>query len=88
MTQIEGNYWITEGVRINTASHFQYQYAVKRNGDQEAIWEKGMVRIADLAILPLMRESKDGRVKSVQLFDVWDHFTVKFGVIYPQQTFS
>jgi hypothetical protein len=88
MIQIEDNYWITDGLRITSATHFQYKYVVKKGGDSEAIWERGMVRIADLAILPLIRQSKDGHTKHVQLFDVWGHFTVKFGVIYPTQSFA
>lgn len=88
MIQIEDNCWITANLRITQPSHFQYKYAVKGYGDQEVIWEQGMVRIADLAILPLIRQSKDGLTKFVQLFDVWDHYTVKFGVTYPTQSFS
>lgn len=88
MTMIGDDYWITDSLRIKTASHFQYKYVVKRKGHQEAIWEQGMARIADLAILPLVRQSKDGHVKHVQLYDVWGHFTIKFGVIYPTQSYN
>ena len=83
MTQIEDDYWITDSLRIKTASNFQYKYVVKSSGYKDDIWEQGMARVADLAILPLVRQTKGGNVKHVQLYDVWGHFTIKFGVIYP-----
>ena len=86
MTWTEGHYWITDDLRIKSASHFQYKYAVKRDGDWDATWEMGIDRIADLAILPAMNESTDGEVKDVQILDEWGHFTVKFGVLYPSQS--
>lgn len=66
--------------------------------DEVVIWEKGIVRIADLAILPPTKyniwlepngdHSKVSGVTSVQLFDEWDYFTIKFGVLYPSQSFT
>ena len=47
-----------------------------------------MDRIADLAILPPLKDSKDSKVKSVQILDEWEHFTVKFNVSYPSQSYS
>ena len=46
----------------------------------------GIDRIADLAILPVMKETTDTQVKDVQILDEWGHFTVKFGVLYPSQS--
>ena len=85
MTWTEGHYWITEDLRIKSASHFQYKYAVKRDEEWDATWEMGIDRIADLAILPAMNDSSV-QVKSVQIHDEWGHFTVKFGILYPSQS--
>lgn len=65
MTEIEDDLWITDNLRISSATYFQYKYVVRRCGTHDAIWEKGMDRIADLAILPLVRQSKDGQLKYV-----------------------
>lgn len=41
-------------------------------GDREQpIWENGIDRIADLAILPDHNDNKDTSIKSVQLADDW-----------------
>ena len=40
-----------------------------------------------MAILPPISENMQG-VTSVQLFDEWAHFTVKFGILYPSQSYS
>ena len=47
-----------------------------------------MDRIADLALLSPLDESKDSKVKTVQILDEWEHFTIKFNVSYPGQSYS
>ena len=88
MTLTHGNYWITEDLRINSASYFQYKYAMVDEKHDEVIWEQGIIRIADLGILPPMKQSKGLGVTSVQLFDEWDYFTIKFGILYPSQSYT
>lgn len=88
MTWTKDHYWITEDLRINSSSHFQYKYAVVNEKNDEVIWEQGICRIADLAILPSFQHAKGLGVTSVQLFDEWDHFTIKFGILYPSQSYT
>ena len=47
-----------------------------------------MDRIADLALLSPLDESKDSKVKTVQILDEWEHFTIKLNVSYPGQSYS
>ena len=88
MTWTKGHIWITKDLRIKSASYFQYKYAVVGPKGLDTIWEQGLIRIADLAILTPIKESKGLGLTSVQLFDEWDYFTVKFGILYPSQSYS
>lgn len=93
MTKTKNDYWITEDLRINSASYFQYKYVMVNNiiispQDSEVVWEQGLIRIADLGILPQTNMSKGLGVISVQLFDEWEYFTIKFGILYPSQSYA
>lgn len=46
---------------------------VSEGGHEEPIWEAGIDRVADLAILPANEQNKvwDTSIKSVQLADDW-----------------
>ena len=83
MKWTEDHYWISDNLSIKSASYFQYKYAVKDDKEQDSIWELGIDRIADLAILPAVSDPQDPQVKSVELHDEWEHFTVKFSIFYP-----
>ena len=57
MKWTEGHYWVTDNLIIKSAPYFQYKYVTKSEGLQDAVWEKGMDRIADLAILSPLNDS-------------------------------
>ena len=85
---------------IKSKSFFSYKYVLMKN-EQPETWEKGQNRIADLRILPdqspnatksvnilqepshLAAESKD--FKRVELYDIWESFSIKFSIYYPVQ---
>ena len=52
MSWTEGHYWVAN-VDVKSGSYFQYKYViVNEGGHEEPIWEGGIDRVADLAILP------------------------------------
>lgn len=96
----QGDYWVTRNPIESISHFFRYKYVIYDKVEKKLIsWERGIDRIADLAILePIDRVPNSNRIVqrqvgdkpliSVELEDEWEEFTVVFSVNHPTQDFS
>lgn len=92
-----GDYWVTMEPILSMKHYFRYKYVLFDAKQKKRIqWERGVDRIADLAILePIDRVPGTNRVvqrmvgtkhlRSVEIEDVWEEFTVEFSVNHPSK---
>ena len=88
MVWTPGHIWETVKPIVTSTPRFKYKYALLdgENGkEQELIcWEKGIDRLAELALLPATGGyESSSNLKHVHLDDEWEKFKVAFSVYYP-----